>query len=351
MQAVNKKQTILAIRLSALGDAAMTIPVLQEVLAADPALEIVLVTHQRWVAMGAGIARLHMVGADVKGRHKGVPGLFKLYREISKAYRISAVADLHGVLRAKILRTFFLLSGKKVAVIDKGRAEKKELTRREYKILKPLKTTVQRYRDVLLSLGFEGITGTGLRKKQPIALPEKIQAIMGPKGEGQRWIGIAPYATYREKMYPISKMEAVLASLATYPGYRLFLFGGGTGEIQELAVLAEQNQETTCVAGKFNLEEELAMMGQLDVMVSMDSANMHLASLRGTPVVSVWGATHPYAGFMGYGQPLDNAVQIALECRPCSVFGNKPCFRGDHACMEWITPTQVVEKVRSVLGA
>jgi len=85
-------------------------------------------------------------------------------------------------------------------------------------------------------------------------------------------------------------------------------------------------------------------------MISMDSANMHLASLFGVPVVSVWGATHPFAGFMGFGQSPDRAVQIDdLECRPCSVFGNKPCFRGDHACMEWITPERVLEKVGQVL--
>jgi ADP-heptose:LPS heptosyltransferase len=82
----------------------------------------------------------------------------------------------------------------------------------------------------------------------------------------------------------------------------------------------------------------------------MDSANMHLASLFGVPVVSVWGATHLFAGFMGYGQSADNAVQIdALTCRPCSVFGNKPCFRGDHACMEWIKPEQISEKVNRIL--
>ncbi|PUZ24931.1 hypothetical protein DCC81_11470 [Chitinophaga parva] len=347
MPATNKPRTILAIRLSALGDAAMTIPVIREMLAADPQLQVVLVTNQRWLALGQGIDRLHLVGADVKGRHQGVPGLYRLYREIRKAYHISAVADLHGVLRARILRTFFLLSGKKVAVIDKGRAEKKALTRQEHKILQPLKTTVQRYRDVFAQLGIQGITVTPIRNN---ALSGKVQAITGIKGAGERWIGIAPFATYREKMYPLERMEAVMNVLGTDPGCKVFLFGGGPGEIQQLAALAADNPNVVCAAGKFSLEEELAMVAQLDVMVSMDSANMHLASLKGTPVVSVWGATHPYAGFMGYGQSAADAAQIVLECRPCSVFGNKPCFRGDHACMEWLEPMVIVDHVRKVLA-
>ena len=90
-------------------------------------------------------------------------------------------------------------------------------------------------------------------------------------------------------------------------------------------------------------------MSHLDVMVSMDSANMHLASLVNTPVVSIWGATHPYAGFMGWHQEPHNAVQLDLNCRPCSIYGNKPCLRGDFACMKNISPELVSQRVEFVL--
>ena len=91
-------------------------------------------------------------------------------------------------------------------------------------------------------------------------------------------------------------------------------------------------------------------MSHLELMVSMDSANMHLASLVNTPVVSIWGATHPYTGFMGWNQKLENAVQVDLPCRPCSIFGNKPCLRGDYACLNSITPDMVFSKVKAVLN-
>ena len=96
--------------------------------------------------------------------------------------------------------------------------------------------------------------------------------------------------------------------------------------------------------------QELILMSHLDVMVSMDSANMHLASITGTKVVSVWGATHPYAGFMGWRQSEDNAVQLPLACRPCSIFGNKPCRRGDFACMTGIKPEMIFEKIDKLLS-
>ena len=91
-------------------------------------------------------------------------------------------------------------------------------------------------------------------------------------------------------------------------------------------------------------------MSQLDVMYSMDSANMHLASLVNTQVVSFWGATHPYAGFMGWNQCLENVVQVdELTCRPCSIYGQKTCYRKDYACLNRITPKQIINRIENAL--
>jgi ADP-heptose:LPS heptosyltransferase len=97
------------------------------------------------------------------------------------------------------------------------------------------------------------------------------------------------------------------------------------------------------------MKEELALMSHLDVMVSMDSGNMHLASLVNTPVVSIWGATHPLAGFLGWNQSEKNVVQTDMPCRPCSVYGNKPCMRNDYACLNQITPESVVQRILGVI--
>jgi len=108
-----------------------------------------------------------------------------------------------------------------------------------------------------------------------------------------------------------------------------------------------------CQVGKIvsSLKEELILMSHLDVMLSMDSANMHLASLTATPVVSVWGATHPCAGFMGWRQPEENAIQATLDCRPCSIYGQKTCRRGDYACLNMIKPETIAERIDQILEA
>jgi ADP-heptose:LPS heptosyltransferase len=143
-------------------------------------------------------------------------------------------------------------------------------------------------------------------------------------------------------------MEQVIQALAK-EGKQLFIFGGGGEE----KIVAEEWEKrfpnVESVIGKLTLQEELDLISNLDLMVSMDSAGMHLASLMGVKVVSIWGATHPYAGFLGYGQHEENCIQIDLYCRPCSVYGNKPCYRGDLACMHNINSAIVIAQIKKAL--
>ncbi len=147
-------------------------------------------------------------------------------------------------------------------------------------------------------------------------------------------------------------MEKVIQQLIRHhPHSHIFLFGGGKNETPVMNTWAEKYPAGgECFRPAPWHLEELILMSHLRVMLSMDSGNMHLASLVNTPVVSIWGATHPYAGFMGWHQSPDNAVQLDMPCRPCSIYGNKPCMRGDFACMKNISPELIVEKVENVLN-
>lgn len=162
-------------------------------------------------------------------------------------------------------------------------------------------------------------------------------------------MGIAPFAAHKGKIYPFERLKKVLGLLCREPNIQIFLFGAG---LEEQALLKQWENEfphVTSLAGKLKMDTELIVMSHLNVMLSMDSANMHLASLVNTPVVSIWGATHPYAGFMGWNQKEEDAIQIDLACRPCSVYGNKPCMRKDYACLNEITPEQVVGQLKRYL--
>ena len=318
-------RNILVIRFSALGDTAMLLPVLYGAALEQPNCTFTLLTSHRNTALAANApSNLHIWGVNLKN-YKGVRGLRRLYNE-AMSEQFDAIADMHDVLRTKILRCFFRMKGIPVSVIDKGRREKRMLCRQgKKKRLIPLLHTTQRYANVLHQLQIN--TGSW----QPIPCTEKSG------------IGIAPFAKHQGKIYPLDKMEAVIAALSKQ-GEPICLFGGGPLEEQQMRQWSTTYPNVRFTPGR-SLSEEIQAMAKLRVMLTMDSANMHLASLAGTRVVSIWGATHPFAGFLGYGQSESDCIQANLPCRPCSVFGNRKCKFGNYPCMQAITPQEILQKL------
>ena len=315
----------------------MTVPVVYDLATQYPDLEITMLSREMAKPLFELMpSNVHFAAADLKGRHKGFFGLNRLKRDIHYE-DFDCVADFHDVLRSQFLRLNCRLSGQKVAKIDKGRKGKRALTRQKDKVLVQQATSFERYAKVL----------------EQLKLPIKPQFVKldyssfceTQKATGETWIGIAPFAKHAAKVYPLDKMEEVIKALGQRAGTTIFLFGGGEEEKRQIAELCTKYPHVQAAQSQQGLKGELALMGQLDVMLTMDSANMHLASLVGTRVVSIWGGTHPYAGFLGWNQNPCDCIQLDLPCRPCSVYGNKPCQRGDHACMNGITPSQIVEKL------
>lgn len=340
---------LLIIRLSAFGDVAMTVPVIDTLAKQYRQLEITVLSRPFVAPLFAEMpANVRFKGVDVK-QYRGLGGLCRLFGELKKD-KYDAVADLHNVLRSRVLRTLFSLSGVRTAHIDKGHREKKALARPRHKVMRQLASSFSRYEDVFGKLGypvktdFHSIYGDG---KGDASL---FRTIIGMP-DAKPWIGIAPFAAHKGKKLPEATVAALTRELsALHPDWRIFLFGAGEAEQTLLEDWASGKPNVESLAGKLKLNQELALMSHLSVMVSMDSANMHLASLTGTPVVSVWGATHPLAGFMGWKQSTDNAVQTELPCRPCSIFGNKPCLRKDYACLTQITPRQIIDKIDKLIN-
>lgn len=343
---------ILIIRFSAMGDVAMTVPMVYSLARQYPDLKITMLSRGFARAFFENLApNVNFIEADLKNGHHGIKGLNALY-SLLKAQGFTAVADFHDVLRSKYLRMRFLLNGIRVQHIDKHRAGKRRLTTTGTKQLVQQPSSFRNYADVLARLGYpvkaEFKSVFDAAGNDFPTLPGAI----GEKKACERWIGIAPFAAHEGKIYPVRLMEKVVAMLIErHHDCRIFLFGGGQKELAVFKEWCAAYRECTCVPDVVKgIRNELGLMARLDVMISMDSANMHLASLTGTTVVSVWGATHPYAGFMGWGQSMDNAVQIDLHCRPCSIYGNKPCMRGDYFCLKNISPEQIVERTETVMN-
>lgn len=305
---------VLVIRFSALGDVAMLAPIVRAAAEQHPDVSFTMLSQQRFADLYSDMpTNVLFHGANLKKQ--------SLRDIVTELGTYDLVADMHSVLRSLYIRTAMRLRGAKVATIDKGRRDKWHLTRGRHT---PLRHTTLRYADVFEELGLT------------IQLPESTHT----SGEG---IGIAPFAAHAGKIYPIERMESIVEQLSQH-GIPVTLFGGGRKEQDILGAWANKYPGVTSVAGKHSLAEELGIMRSLRLMLTMDSGNMHLASLVGTRVVSIWGATHPYAGFWGFAQREEDCIQRELSCRPCSIYGNKKCRYGDYRCMD-IPPKEIVERV------
>jgi ADP-heptose:LPS heptosyltransferase len=328
---------LLVIRFSALGDIAMTVPVLHDLAVQYPELDITMLSREMARPLFERMpGNVHFIAADLKGRHKGLLGLCRLWHDAHLS-DFDYISDFHDVLRTWWLRTEGCLRRKKVAKIDKGRQGKKALTRQKNKVFVQQTASFVRYAKVLEQLGFP--------IKQQFVKLDYSAFCETQKADNETWVGIAPFAKHPAKIYPLEKMDQVIKTLSERENTRVFLFGGGAEESLQIESLCTKYNNVQPAKSQQGLRGELALMGQLDVMLSMDSANMHLASLVGTRVVSIWGGTHPFAGFLGWNQKAEDCIQLDLPCRPCSVYGNKLCSRGDYACMNGITPEQIISKL------
>lgn len=341
---------ILIIRLSAIGDVAMTIPVIYSAARANPGDRFTILTQAFLIPVFINRpGNVEVMGINTFGAEKTLGGLLRFAWAYAK-YDFDMALDLHNVIRTRIIRSFFRLKGKKVFVVNKARKERARLTSRKRKVLKPLRAVTCRYADVFRAAGLHySDTFQFLFDDKRPALPSAT-ACRGQGPKTGKWVGIAPFAKHRGKIYPLEKMEQIVGVLSGREGVSLFLFGGRGREQEILEAWAARYPRVRSLAGRCSLDDELSLMSRLDLLLCMDSANMHFASLTGIPVLSVWGATHPYTGFYGYRQSPENAIQVDMPCRPCSIFGQKPCYRGDYACLTRIAPETIVRKADRLLG-
>lgn len=338
---------ILVIRLSAMGDVAMTVPVIRALVQQHANVKVTVVSRPFFKPFFDDMDRVAFFSVDLENRHKGFFGIYRLFKELKKL-KIDVVADFHNVLRSKILRTFFKSTRIKTAFTDKGRKDKKQLTRLEKKVLKPVKPMVDRHVDTLAQLGFK-VDLSKISFPEKTVLSDEILKVTTEKSNN-KWIGIAPFAQYQTKVYPTELMQKVILDLSTNENYKIFLFGG-KNELNSLKNLQQNLENVTIVANKLTFKQELQFIPHLDVMLSMDSGNAHIAAMYGVKVVTLWGNTHPFAGFVPFNQPLENSLIPNLEnypFLPTSVYGNK-IVAGYEDVMQSITPEEVVAKISTNL--
>lgn len=339
---------ILVIRFSALGDVALMVPAVLNLVKNNPDIKIHIASREKMRFLFENKPNIIFHGFDFDKRFKGFFGILRLYKYL-RSLKPDIVFDMHDVLRTKVLGLFFKIWGTKVFTINKGRAEKKARIESKEKIA--LKHTIERYSEVFDKANLK--TSKSLENNTlKINISEKVNVFL-TKLKSKNLIGIAPFAAHQNKIWPVKKYASLLSKIhQEFPETQILFFGGGEKEKLQIDSIIQDSSFTHNIVGQFSMAEEMEIISVLKLMICMDSANMHLAALSKIPTISIWGPTHTDLGFGPIGTQNHHIIQIPtteLSCRPCSVFGNKPCSRGDHACMEGIDVEMVMEKIKVFL--
>lgn len=338
-----------------MGDVVLLLPVIQSLVKSYPDIEVTVVTRPKFASLFTDIERVIPFPADVDYTYSGIFGIRDLFGKLLRKAHYDVVMDMHDHIRTILLRSLFKVFGVPVVVFEKGRREKHTLTRKENKATGALPHTVQRYQLAFEKAGYPLVLGTApyftIKESTQEQLGDWLRANNLTKNK--KWIGIAPFAKHTTKIWPTENYTLIIERLLQKGEAKFFLFGGGEKDIKFFESL-KNKFPTHCVvvAGQLKLKQEVALMTQLDLMLCVDSSNMHLASLLGIPLLSIWGGTHPDVGFGPYGKGEESIVQVSREelpCRPCSVYGKEKCYRGDFACLNKITPDQIIKRMEQLL--
>lgn len=327
---------VLILRFSALGDVAMTLPVIYSVARAYPDVRFTVATREFFSRLFINPpANVDVIGFDLKKRYHGTTGTLRLCLRLARL-KPTAVADLHNVFRTWVIDAFLRMRGIRTVMVDKMRSERRRMLRDKTEQT----PFVDRYRDVFSRLGYPAeMTFRSVFADGNAEAPFEVRYPA---------VGLAPFARYYNKTYPPELMRQVAETLCC-KGIHVYLFGARGSEADELRQWAGSIRGCESVAGKYSLPQEMTLMSQMNLMVSMDSANQHLAALTGARVLTIWGSTTPACGFTAFGHTAADGICMNLGCQPCTVAGSPTCPRGHLDCLCMITPQTVASQIEKII--
>lgn len=188
--------------------------------------------------------------------------------------------------------------------------------------------------------------GPGVRAEIGLRLTDddraQAYAWLADRGIGDGFVALAPGSVWATKRWP------AFPDLARLVRGRVVVIGGPEDAALADRIVDAAPDRVVSAAGRTPLRVSAALIERAAVLVSNDSAPLHLASAVGTPVVAIFGPTTPGLGF----GPRGSAAIVErsdLSCRPCSAHGPARCPLGHHRCMREIPATAVHEAIAALI--
>jgi ADP-heptose:LPS heptosyltransferase len=320
----------LIIRYHRIGDALMTLPLIFDLATKYKDDTFSVISDERFASlfrpMPSNVTFVPMPYKKPSGLFRGPIHIIRrellLLKIKRKCKQFDKVAMLQFDTFEKKLHQYLLRKNKQVAISDHEVFMSEE---RLQSIKKNEITVTNMHRETFAALGYLGLNPVFDPKVLKQSDITKRQSGLGLE-KGKIIIAIAPFSREKSKIYPLEKMEKVAAYFANQPEhYQVLILGGGQKEQEQIRPWLEKYRNIISLIDKLSFSGEVEIIAQAHVVLTMDSANLHLASLLNTPVISIWGATVPQNGYYPEKESLDDTIVKNIPCQPCSIFGGKSC--------------------------
>jgi heptosyltransferase-2 len=340
-------QRIVVFQTAFLGDVILTLPMIQILKRNFPSAEIDVVTtpvassllyHHPSIA--------HVIQYDKRRTQRGISGMISIAQKLRllqydvavvphRSFRSATVIALSGI---KERIGFSNASGRFFYNHIAEYVKLKHEIERNFALLSPfgIRVNQKELPSLYPSLNDRNIVNKFLFEREIL--------------QQQSLVAIAPGSVWNTKRW-LAERYSQLARMLADDGAEVFIVGGKEDTELGRAILeAGRHKKIHDATGKLTLLQSAELIGRCSILVSNDSAPLHMGVAMRTPVVAIFGATSPEFGFGPYGNN-DVVVETnGLPCRPCAIHGGNKCPIGTFECMKKIEVETVYEKVKSVFS-
>jgi heptosyltransferase II len=336
-------QKILVIQTAFLGDAILTLPMIQELYKNfnNPSIDVIAIPSTAEIFE----ASPYIEKVIVYDKHKSQRSLSNLLDFVGKIRKSNydCIYSPHRSFRTSLI--VFLSGIKKTYGFDKSSASFVYKNKIKYN------PSIHEVARNLSLIGFD-IKNDGWKILPEVKIDNNIERKVDSCLEnlkGRKIIAIAPGSVWQTKRYPAEYFEKIILNL-NKKNYFVALIG--SKEDSELCseLCRTNSQMIESFAGRLSIVESIELIKSSSLMICNDSAPTHMAMAANIPALTIYCSTIPDFGFYPYNSKSESISFSGLKCKPCGIHGHRECPIKTFDCGLKLLPEQIIEKAEKILA-
>jgi heptosyltransferase-2 len=337
-------EKILVIQTAFIGDAILTMPMIEKLKEKFPSNEIdVLCIPSTREIFAASPFVSEVLVIDKKNAHKSILKLYKFAEEISKR-NYTKIYSPH-----RSFRTSFIVM--QSGVRDTYGFSNSSLFH-VYKNVVEYKMNIHEVQRNLNLIGYEYSSENWKiipKVKVDESSSKKVAQFISEKNIKDKLIAIAPGSIWKTKKYPEENFKEIIREFVAQ-SYKVLIIGGESDKelCERLSIGCKGKVFST--AGYFSIIESIELLKRVKLLLTNDSSPTHLGMCADIPVLTIYCSTIPEFGFYPYNNKSSYISFNDLSCKPCGIHGYEKCPISTFDCGYKLDPKIIISKMEELIS-